>query len=290
MSNEAQKTYIQTELGNLESRIIWSKRFAWWLVIGGGIAAGWGLWVFYHDSNGSSSLEKLSAVGSYFQGAIGSLWTLAGLMFIYVAFLGQKQQLLLQREEMEGQEEQFQLQQESIKRQNFESGFFQLLNMQNQIASGMRDSSGVKFEGRDCFRLWYGDFKLDFSDYLIRRLNKSLPHDPQNRELVIVYYEEFYESLQGDLGHYFRSLYHIIKFVKTSEVVTSYEDQRRYTSLVRAQLSAFELAFLFYNGISHFGMEKFKPLIEEFGLLENLDEKLLLHSSHENFYDPKAFK
>jgi hypothetical protein len=73
--------------------------------------------------------------------------------------------------------------------------------------------------------------------------------------------------------------------VKTSDV----QDKRRYTSLARAQLSQYELALLFYNGISPLG-EKFKPVIEEFGLLENLDETLLFEPGHEEFYDQKAFK
>jgi len=46
---------------------------------------------------------------------------------------------------------------------------------------------------------------------------------------------------------------------------------------------------LFYNCVSSYG-EKFKPLVEEFGLLENLDRTTLLNSAHEKFYKPEAFK
>ena len=61
-------------------------------------------------------------------------------------------------------------------------------------------------------------------------------------------------------------------------------------SLVRAQLSAYELALLFYNGLSKYG-EGFKPWIEEFGLLEHLDkDHLLLDPTHKVLYDKKAFK
>lgn len=116
------------------------------------LAAVWGLWVFHCDSNGSSLLEKLSAVGSYFQGAVGSLWALAGLMFIYVAFLGQKQQLLLQRQEMKEQEGQFRLQQKSIRKQNFETAsvadFFQFVTTFNwsflfKMISGQRRKQAI---------------------------------------------------------------------------------------------------------------------------------------------------
>jgi hypothetical protein len=38
--------------------------------------------------------------GDFVGGVVASIWSLAGLMFIYVAFLGQKLQLLLQQLEL----------------------------------------------------------------------------------------------------------------------------------------------------------------------------------------------
>jgi hypothetical protein len=285
MSNGPQKITIHAELENLESRITWGKRFAWFLVICGAIAAAWGLCVFYHDTTDSSFLEKLSAVGSYFQGAVGSLWALAGLMFIYVAFLGQRQQMLLQREEMEGQEKQFRLQQESIARQNFESAFFQLLNLHNQNVVQLRGTiNGIERHGRACFGEWYNNiYKRDFRAWLTR----NTVSDAKLERTASDYYLSFYKNNRANFAHYFRTLYHVFKFVKFGEIPD--KEKKRYASLARAQLSANELAFLFYNGISPYG-EKFKPLIEEFGLMEHLDKDKLLDPSHETFYDPKAFK
>jgi folate-dependent tRNA-U54 methylase TrmFO/GidA len=84
-------------------------------------------------------------------------------------------------------------------------------------------------------------------------------------------------------------LYHAIKFVKNSEL----EDKRRYTSLVRATLSQSELTLLFYNCLSPVG-QKFKPMVEEFGLLKNLDHRLLMDSEDDKLlvglYNPKAFQ
>jgi hypothetical protein len=60
-------------------------------------------------------------------------------------------------------------------------------------------------------------------------------------------------------------------------------NRRQYTSLVRAQLSADELALLFYNGISSWG-EKFRPLILKYDLLENLDPNTLLNAADVKFY------
>ncbi|MBK8344630.1 MAG: hypothetical protein IPL12_15845 [Bacteroidetes bacterium] len=43
------------------------------------------------------------------------------------------------------------------------------------------------------------------------------------------------------MGHYFRNLYHIIKYIDNSNI----ENKRTYTNFVRAQLSSHELALIF---------------------------------------------
>ena len=57
---------------------------------------------------------------------------------------------------------------------------------------------------------------------------------------------------------------------------------------MRAQLSSPELALIFYNCLSDLG-KNFKPLIEEFALFDNLDEKLLFDKKHKDFYEATAF-
>jgi hypothetical protein len=107
-------------------------------------------------------------------------------------------------------------------------------------------------------------------------------------DMAVQAYLQVYAENQKDLSHYFRTLYHLFKFVKMADM----QDKRRYTSLARAQLSQFELALLFYDALTPIPPEtenKFKPLIEEFGLLENLDRSLLLDKSHEKLYAASAF-
>jgi len=108
-------------------------------------------------------------------------------------------------------------------------------------------------------------------------------------------YQKFYSKHANDLGHYFRALYHLIKFVDESDFVdkSDIEGRRRYTSIARAQLSIHELGLLFYNGVSSYG-DKFKPLIEKYGLLEPFDHDLLFMKvapdEHINFYAERARK
>jgi hypothetical protein len=49
-----------------------------------------------------------------------------------------------------------------------------------------------------------------------------------------------------------------------------------YMNLLRAQLSVNELALPFYNCLSDLGRKKFKDLVEEFALLENLSDGVLM--------------
>lgn len=69
--------------------------------------------------------------------------------------------------------------------------------------------------------------------------------------------------------HYFRHLYRIFKFVATSLLINE-ENRYEYALTVRGQLSKYELIWLYYNGLSIYEREKFKPLIEKFSLLKNL--------------------
>jgi hypothetical protein len=110
---------------------------------------------------------------------------------------------------------------------------------------------------------------------MLTEFPNEAPALPSETEQALIAYTQVYHAQQQQLAHYFRNLYHIIKFVKTSDM----SDKRRYTSLVRAQLSAYELPVLFYNCLTPYG-ERFRPLVEEFGLLEHLDPQLLLNPSH----------
>lgn len=232
-------------------------------------------------TRGGFSLANLSNLGSYLQGTVGSVWALSGLLFIYGSLVGQRKQLAQQDEELEDQRKQFQLQQESLRRQNFETALFQLLALHNSNINGIELPQGTNhypLKGRAVFMVWHQTLQAFYRGV---STNEKITIE---KEKAVHAYVNFYHARQHDLAHYFRTLYHIFKFIRDS----SFENKRQYTSLVRAQLSAGELALLFYNCISPFG-EKFKPLVEEFGLLEHLDNSLLLNPEHAGFYLSGAY-
>ena len=262
-------------------------------VVFGFVAWHWGSHELHQQQN--PSLNDWGNYGSYLQGTTASLWALAGTFLIFAAFLAQKQQLKRQEVELNEQAKQFQMQHESIKLQNFENSFFQLLNLHNQNVTQMQinvegfGGDSGEYDGRECFRILHN---LSHTVYGSRTAEQNADINFAAQHYMRMFEVESYEA---SLGHYFRTLYHIIKFVnesyalKTESAEADYKNRRRYTSLVRAQLSAFELELLFYNGISPNG-EKFKPLIEKYGLLENFDTKHLLNPNHEDFYAKSAFE
>jgi hypothetical protein len=107
-------------------------------------------------------------------------------------------------------------------------------------------------------------------------------------EKIQTAYARFYQSHESEIGHYFRTLYHIVRFVDQSPMTD--EEKHNYEKFLRAQLSSSELLLLFYNGLSKYGWKKFKPLIEKYALLEQVPEPLLLDSNNWNLYEPTAFQ
>ena len=172
------------------------------------------------------------------------------------------------------------IQQENyLKQQRFEDTFFRLLDHLKKIVDSMdiRDSNDltkVKANGCESFKSMYNglaamvDKKSDI--FLINK----------NYDLVQNHYKH-------DLHHYFRFLYHILKFIKQSEI--SDNQKFKYSSILRATLSAYELVLIFYNGLHDNGKTHFKPLLEEFSFLKNIDDSLIINIDQKGEYDELAF-
>ena len=226
-------------------------------------------------------------------GTFGDMFGAANALFSGLAFAGliytvwlQRIELRFQREDLEAtrlvldaQRAQMEAQNQTLRRQNFENTFFQLLRLHNDIVNSIdlvdKDTNRIT-KGRDCFNIFYSRLWKVYRAQTKIKDAKQLSSLSQLNEV----YMEFYSSYSSELGHYFRSLYNIVKFVKNSEV----GDKNLYTNLVRAQLSSYELLLMFYDCLSEMGNMKFKPLTVEFNLLKHLQEKKLLDPNHASLY------
>jgi len=82
------------------------------------------------------------------------------------------------------------------------------------------------------------------------------------------------------LAHFYRHLFQIVKFISVQdENLISYEEQRKYIRILRAQLSNPEQALLFYNWKSGFGSQwenKTNKFFTDFRMIHNIYDSLML--------------
>lgn len=286
------------DTGHKDRPLLWTSIGVTTLIIG--------LWFLTYFILIDKSPNERGTIGDMF-GSINALFSGLALAGIILTILLQRQELKLQREELRDTRKEFETQNETLKLQRFENTFFNLLNLHHQIVNaidfrfyktkekesfsffGSKTKDGEEMEvvvitGRDVFRNRYNSMLED------------LEKQPDNYENI---YLKHYEESQTDFGHYFRNLYRMIKLVDqtdffyNSSTVTAkeiFKTKYRYTCIIRAQISDYELLWLFYNCVSENGIEKFKPYIEQYSFFKNIPHNLLAHPNHIKLYDRKAFE
>ncbi|PHQ28791.1 putative phage abortive infection protein [Leeuwenhoekiella nanhaiensis] len=279
---------IEKDLKKLETSIKWFKRSAFLLIL-----LGFACLYVVHWQNENVYPMQWNEVGDFLGGTMVGIWSLAGLFFIYVAFLGQKQQMIYQQQELKLNRDDLELNREEIrntnaalelqryemanqnetaKRQQFESLFFNMIDTHLKIVADIdiTVSGEGKITGRDVFA---------------RCLTKELGRANEGNSKIEAY-RTAYAKYSTEFGHYYRFLYRIISrideqvFVSKSTLdpdgdiekeyfLRNYEVRYEYTSIVRSLLSDEELEMLFYNMIFFHDL-RFKPLIEKYCLLKNI--------------------
>jgi hypothetical protein len=264
------------------------------------------LFYFYHFDGGLSvSNQEWSQFGDFVGGTVGPSLSFAALLGLAVTLLSQS---ISYRQTADSLEEE----RRSSQRRDFERILFEMLRLYNDIVTnidlrklGAQAKSEVIARGRDCFKNFYTTFRQRYKETKRRYegdpvkeavaavdgcpiARSDMPTEPK---LIQEAYRIFYDEVQHDVGHCFRFLYRIVKFIddempKENGIIS--ERARTYAGLVRAQLSTYECALLFYNGLSEVG-EKFKPLIETYALLGNFSLDVLITPEHESLFDKHAF-
>jgi uncharacterized membrane protein len=214
-------------------------------------------------------------------------------IFAFLSLLALLLTVILQNKEIHQSHEELRKSNDTLQRQNFENTFFQMLRRFGDLISQAKiQPFGFMFnavnkpnaiEGRSAFRGFYNQLEQIYK----REIDSDEPHSTQR---TVHAYEEFYGEWHHELGHYFRTLYHIFTFIDRSSLPDA--EKVIYANIIRAQLSSYELCLLFYNGIWGEGKVGFKPLIEKYGILKHIDWRLLLHREdnfNKELYFPTAF-
>lgn len=216
-------------------------------------------------------VEAWGLFGDYVGGVLNPVFGFLSLIALLSTIAIQSRELSLSSRELRNSAAALEAQNATLRRQSFEETFFQLLRLHNDIVTAM-DIGQVR--GRDCIR----KLMTNLRSQLVAQ-NALTDYDRMR-----VSYEAFFNQYQHEIGHYFRLLYNIVKLVHNAAP----GDKRLYTNMVRAQLSSNELQLIFFNGLSRWGEAKFKPLIEEYGLLKSLPEDFPSAQLRAK-YEPGAF-
>lgn len=217
-----------------------------------------------------SSPNEIGDMLAGFAGALAFVW-------IVVTVLLQAAELSDQRKVLTEQRDEFSAQNANMKEQIFESTFFQMLSSLGEIieAIDLNDPKSGRTNGRDCFRIYYGRLTRAY------HADRKLPE--YSRKEIVELSEDFFNQHGHEFAHYFRLLFNFFKFLSSST-----ETKTHHAKVLRAYLSDFELALLFYNCLTPDG-KNFKEYISKYELFDNLPLNTILDQEHLKLYDRRSF-
>ncbi|MAS87833.1 MAG: hypothetical protein CMH30_07670 [Micavibrio sp.] len=224
--------------------------------------------------------------GDFIGGLLNPLLTFLTFIGLLITIILQQTELKEARKEFSRSANALDNQNTYIQKQIFESTFFQMLSLHNSIVNSLaykkktQKRKNVEDIGRSCFNHLYTDFSEIYKN---KKNKKAAPYTGDELKTIRQAYKSFWDENNRILGHYYRYLYNLIRFIDESST-----EKITYIRLVRSQLSDQELLCLFYNSLTENG-KKFKPLIEKYKLLDNMNKKHLLAPNHKDFFASTAY-
>jgi len=251
-------------------------------------------------------------------GSVGDGQGLSNSLFAAFAFIGIFYSVILQRDElriarrdsnrmkdvMTQQEHNIAEQQRQANQLNFDRTFFDLMSQFNEITNSLSlnitrleedvdpDTSitntydvSVDATGKSVFR----ELLIEQRRVLCHGLfDEASFTQGQRLHHYQSQYRLFFGSYGHLIGHYFRSLYTILRFVHESSV----SDKEFYAKFLRAQLSNDEATLLMNNYISPMTTRRFNYLVTRYGMLKNAntnDINGIFFRCLKNEFDVRAF-
>ena len=222
------------------------------------------------------TIEEWAQTGDFFGGILNPIFAFFSLILIaYTLFQNKKaieqnatalstsnEELQLSRIEHSKSVEALRGQVEQFNFQRFENTFFNMLSLQNEILDEMEFNT----ESLSTFKNPNEDSTRSRKVFgsILRWIDGSMDDtDPFEN------YDQFQVSENQVVGHYFRNLYQIIKFIDDSTLEDI--DKIKYARVLRAQLSSDEIALLFFNCVSlKVDNGQFKKYVIKYNLLEHI--------------------
>lgn len=272
--------------------------------------------------------DKLGHFGDFIGGFLGTILTGLATYLVYKTYISQKEELELQRK--------------LIAQQQFETTFFNMLNVHRELKKGFSFNINVRITNytpidevikseygyilnkddsykpisyfnelevlnfiRQEFIILYKSFidlkstrgsqnfglNIIKNEILVLLIDKRELLNSNEKEIIEQIFWIIFYNYRNILSHYFRNVYHILKFIRENELKNK-ENYRKYADIFQSQLNEDEQFLLFYNFIAFEDKVKKKlstiNICNHYKFLENLGyENLLDNEKHnnKNFYN-----
>lgn len=225
-------------------------------------------------------------LGKEYQGIFGDMFGASNALFTGLSFTGLIITILLQRQEIIDTKIDLRKNNSLLYKQQFESTFFSLLNLYYKMIPELKsttysEKNGVKtqthYVGREVFQQIIQGIYFNTED---------------NIETYYKRYGEYCNNFGYKYLHYIRHVFQILIFIDGSRFDEIDEidiaEKKKYVSILREQLSCFEISLIFYHAVFETDRLGYKNLIEKYSILQNLDDALI-HQEIKKLYSEKAF-
>lgn len=156
----------------------------------------------------------------------------------------------------------------------FEAVFFNMLHTLREIWG-----AGLEIKSAQLCDKISEHFNVDFGGNEVERTDVKK---------VMSYYMAVHKE-DNSINHYFRYLYHIIKYVVTNEHLDD-NVKTDYISLIQAQMSNTELLITFFNAIEYNNI-KYISWLDSYGFFENLvTDSNFLDELKQKYFTETVFK
>lgn len=244
------------------------------------LAIGSAVWfLFWRPDLWTNDAATMGQRGDFFGGFLNPILTTLTFVAFLATVLMQRAELKESRRQFDESTQELKQQTETARKQTYQSGFFQLLTMYDNIVSAMNIEDPVtqkNVTGREAFRVMYSDMRRVY-----RKKRDKFPKASEHRALLLAF-ETLFREQHHQLPHYFRFLYNAIKMTEEGP------DANRYVKILRAAISNQELLILYYNCVASPHGRKFRELAERHQLFDNMSPRLL-DANHAKLINHRSF-
>ncbi|SIS86628.1 putative phage abortive infection protein [Chryseobacterium gambrini] len=198
------------------------------------------------------------------RGTFGDMFGAANALFTGLSFVALIVTILLQRKDLKHQQYQLEIQNQSNLIQNFETTFFNMINVHHQIINSLHLEHTIKKDNTEKVVI---EKERKVFLYLFGKINNQMNGDGEKFSNI---YTNYYMPLNFHLEHYYNNFFQILKYIDESKNINQLL-KNRYSMILSSQLSEHEKLMIFYHIIYINDQGNFKRLIEKYNLLDNFN-------------------